>query len=89
MARPLCRARPIGFAALIALLGLGGCNGDPRNGGYDNGGVGPNYGGDYPRDYGYRYGRPYGYPYDLPYRTRYRQDGNYCYYHHCNSDDEY
>jgi hypothetical protein len=25
MARPLCRARPTGFAALIALLGLTGC----------------------------------------------------------------
>jgi hypothetical protein len=87
MARPLC-TRLIGFVALIALLGLSGCYEDPRDGGYDNGGVRPNYGNGYPRDYGYRYGRPYGY-YDTPYRTRYRRDGNYCYYHDCNSDEEY
>jgi hypothetical protein len=39
MARALWRARPIGFAALIALLGLTGCVYEPPGyGGYDYGG---------------------------------------------------
>ena len=94
MARPGWRARPIGFAALITLLGLTGCTyyGDPRYGGYDYGGVGPNY--DYPYEgYDYRYGQPYGYRYDqphygYPYRYPYRGRGDYCYYHRCDWDDD-
>jgi hypothetical protein len=96
MARPLYRARAIGLAALIALLGLSGCvYEDPRYGGYDYGGVGPNYDNGYPYDdYGYGYRpRPYGYrhyqqPYAYPYRHRHRHGGDYCRYHECNWDDD-
>jgi hypothetical protein len=98
MARPLCRARPIGFAALIALLGLSGCvYEDPRYGGYDYGGVGANYDNGYPYydDYGYGYRpRPYGYRYyqpryGYPYRNQHRRHRNdYCDYNSCDWDDD-
>jgi hypothetical protein len=96
MARPLCRARPIGFAALIALLGLTGCTYDsPGDGGYGYGG-GQYYGNGYPyndysygyrpRPYGYRYDQPrYGYPYRYQHR-RHRSD--YCDYNPCGWDDD-
>jgi hypothetical protein len=79
MARPLSRARPIGFAALIAILGLAGCvYEDPRYGGYDYSGYGygggQSYGNGYPyNDYSYGYRpRPYGYQYNQPYRYQHR-----------------
>jgi hypothetical protein len=87
MARPLCKTRLAAFFTLIALIGLTGCvYEDPRYGGYDYGGVGPNY--DYPY-YGndYRYGRPYGYDprhYGYPYRYQHRRHRNdYCDYNPC------
>ena len=92
MARPLCRARPIGFAALIAVFALAGCvYEDPRYGGYDYGG-GQYYGNGYPyNDYSYGYRpRPYRYqqPYAYPYRPRHRHGGDYCRYQDCNWDGD-
>ena len=82
MVRPMCSAGAIGLAVLTALLSLAGCTDDGR-GGYDNGGYG---------DSQYR-PRPYGYyqPQELyPYRRHeFRSDGNYCYYHGCDSRDMY
>ena len=86
MARPMCSARPIGLVALSILL-LAGCANDGRdgydNGSYDNGSYG---------DSQYR-SQPYGYRYPqelYPYRRHeFRSDGNYCYYHGCDSRDMY
>jgi hypothetical protein len=88
MARPLCRARPIGFAALIALMGLAGCvYEDPRYGSYDYGG-GQYYDNGYPyNDYSYGY-RPYGYQYNQPSRYQRRHRNHYCDYNPCGWDDD-
>jgi hypothetical protein len=95
MARPLCRARPTGFAALIALLGLAGCvYDDPRYDGYGYGGYGYGggqyYGNGYPyNDYSYGYRpRPYGYQYNQPYRYQHRHRNHYCDYNPCGWDDD-
>jgi hypothetical protein len=85
MVRPMCSARAMGLAALTTLWSLAGCaNGD--RGGYDKG----NYSDS--QDYGYR-PRPYGYyqPQELyQYRRHeFRSDGNYCYYHGCDSRNVY
>ena len=80
MVRPMCSA--IGLAALTALLSLAGCsNGDRDSGSYSDS-----------QDYGYQ-PRPYRYyePQDMyQYRRHeFRSDGNYCYYHGCDSRNTY
>lgn len=95
MAGLMGSARPVGLAALIALLGLAGCTYEDRGyGGYDYGGTGGYSGDGYPQGYGngygYNYNRPY---YGDPYQPRYRYGnpdryrGDYCYYHRCRWDD--
>jgi len=85
----MCSARPIGLAALTILL-LAGCVNEGRdgydNGSYDNGSYGDSQ---YyrPRPYGYRYYQPQDlYQYR---RDEFRSDGNYCYYHGCDSGNGY
>jgi hypothetical protein len=84
MVRPMCGARAIGLAALTTLLSLSGCtNGD--RGDYDAGSYGDSQYRTQP--YGYRYYQPQElYPYR---RHEFRSDGNYCYYHGCDSRDVY
>jgi len=83
MVRPMCSALTIGLAALTAFLSLAGCASD--HGGYDNGSYGDSQ--YQPQPYGYRYYQPQ----ELyPYRSHeFRSDGNYCYYHGCDSRDMY
>ena len=86
MIRPICGARAFGLVALTALLSVAGCA-NRDHGGYDDDGSYSDS-----QEYGYR-PRPYGYyePQGLfQYRrNEFRSDGNYCYYHGCDSRNVY